>query len=150
MNGKLDSTVICDPGETTLRYASRLATRIHPEFVSEVPYELDVAKLEIRQYAARNGELVKGVDIYKYLLKEDLLQKSLGLSEVLAIEFMKNEFHDDYFNGKRVVGWKDAVRRLRDQQILVPFVDKGINVYHGWMWLGAELRSNAPIYLKNK
>ena len=146
-----DSLVLCDPGATTLEHADRLSTRIHNELAGNDPYELDVAQLEILScLSGAEGKLIRGVDIYEQLKKEKLLWRCLGYAEILAIEFKGNSFHDKYFNGKRVVGWKDAVLRLRDHQILVPFVDKGINVFHGWMWLGGELRVNAPTYLKRQ
>ncbi len=146
MNEKSDSVVECFPVAIAAQYAHFLEAKVYSEPPTKESYLLDVAQLIEWSRLNRGREFVPGVEFYEKLQDENLLPHCLGLAEIIAIEFRGNSFHDKYFKGKRVIGWKDAVRRP-DHQIRVPFLDKGLNLYRGWFWLGGSLRSNAPAFL---
>jgi len=124
------------------KYPDWIRTRMHPEL--GIIKKFDVTKLQCWLHPDQVDGYIKGNVIYEEMKKHDLLKKSLGLAEFIAIQKRGIGFFRQNFYRKTPFGWRDVVL-THDGNLRVPVLyEDGIGVRLDWCLFCNDLDSSSP------
>jgi hypothetical protein len=129
---------------TPITYPDWVEKPLHPELEQVGPAEFDMSEVEEWLHDGQKQSVVRGQVIYDHLEKNDMLKTCVGLPELQAIQKLGIAFFRRHFAGKRVYGYRSAVR-ARDGHSRAPdLVERDGEVVLRWYWLGYDWNALEP------
>jgi hypothetical protein len=81
---------------------------VHPELERSGPAKYDLSEVGVVRFLPKNGNPIRGMDIYLHLKKENRLSSCFNLQDGLTLQKKPNLFRS-LFKGKRLVLWGSVI-----------------------------------------